>query len=87
MYELAGTQLNLTYHLDGVLLGQLTQTVSPAVEASMSHLQLTSQSGYAFYDDVRIEAVPEPSAGVLVGVGLAAASLCSRNRRHQERRS
>jgi len=71
-YDRVGTTRSLTYWIDGVDRGTISQTISNLpTEKSFDHLDVACGEGSAYFDNVQVSSVPEPSTFWLLGVGAA----------------
>ncbi len=55
-YERTGEQVTLTYWIDGVYLGQTTDSVDLNKHLTMDHLELVAQEGSVYFDDIKVYA-------------------------------
>ncbi len=66
-YHRSGTDLTLEYRIDGAYVATVHRAISNlANELSLDHIELTSQEGSAWFDDVRVDRLG-PEAGALHG--------------------
>lgn len=66
-YHRVATDLTLEYHIDGAYVATVHRTVTNlSAELSLDHIELTSQEGTAWYDDVRVDRLG-PAGGGLHG--------------------
>jgi hypothetical protein len=62
-YARSGNQLTLTYWLDGQLLGNVATVIADtSLEETLDHLDLASQEGSVWFDNIRVTKGPETSA-------------------------
>ncbi|MEX2092870.1 MAG: hypothetical protein WD971_09345 [Pirellulales bacterium] len=79
-YNRQGSDLDLSYWLDGIFVGDANVTVADvSTEAMFGYVNLNA-GGTAYFDDIHVRAVPEPEPAVLMLVGIftALGVMCRR---------
>jgi hypothetical protein len=71
-YNRQGSDLALRYWLDGIFAGDANVVVADVpTEAMFGYLNLTA-GGTSYFDDIRVQAVPEPATATIMLIGTFA---------------
>lgn len=69
-YDQVGTMLDLTYWVNGVTVGNITESVSSlSTDGPFNYVGLAAEEGSAYFGSVEVASVPEPATCALLGVG------------------